>query len=64
VDWDVDPDWEWHSAVEDTPERLQTLWQDAVVRSRSMVSEALTVGGLDLARRPDTQLASSLYRRH
>src|SRR5438477_3855825 len=29
-DWEADPDWEWHSAAEDTPEQLMTLWQDAV----------------------------------
>ena len=33
VDWDADPDWEWHSAAEDSPEQLQALWQDAVARS-------------------------------
>ncbi len=30
MDWKADPDWDWHSAAEDTPEQLQTLWQDAV----------------------------------
>ncbi|MGS2615882.1 DinB family protein [Micromonospora sp. LZ34] len=47
VDWDADPDWEWHSAAEDTPEQLMTLWQDAVARSRTLVAEALADGGLD-----------------
>ncbi|CAN5308622.1 DinB family protein [soil metagenome] len=47
VDWDADPDWEWHSAAEDTPEQLLTLWQYTVARSRSLVSEALADGGLD-----------------
>lgn len=52
VDEDVDPDWDWHSAAEDTPEQLRTLWRDAVARSRSSVDEALTAGGVDqLARR-------------
>jgi hypothetical protein len=46
VDWDADPDWEWRSAAEDTPEQLQTLWQEAVARSRSAVGEALADGGL------------------
>jgi hypothetical protein len=46
-DWDADPDWEWHSAAEDTPEELVTLWQEAVARSRSAVTEALAQGGLD-----------------
>jgi uncharacterized damage-inducible protein DinB len=45
VDWDADPDWDWHSAAEDTPEQLMTLWQDAVARSRSTVTEALADGG-------------------
>jgi uncharacterized damage-inducible protein DinB len=47
VDWDADPDWEWRSAAEDTPEQLMALWQDAVARSRSAVTEALADGGLD-----------------
>src|SRR5436309_6725064 len=34
VDWDADPDWDWHSAAEDSPEHLMTLWQDAVAHSR------------------------------
>jgi uncharacterized damage-inducible protein DinB len=47
VDWDADPDWEWHSAAEDTPEQLWALWQDAVARSRQLTAEALANGGLD-----------------
>ena len=61
VDWKADPDWDWHSAAEDTPEQLFTLWQDAVARSRSLVAEALADGGLErLARRtwPDGRAPS------
>src|SRR5919204_5144795 len=47
VDWEADPDWDWHSAADDTPEQLRALWQDAVVRSRALVAEALADGGLD-----------------
>jgi len=47
VDWDADRDWEWHSAAEDTPEQLMTLWQEAVARSRSAVAEVLAGGGLE-----------------
>jgi hypothetical protein len=47
VDWTSDPDWEWHSAAEDTPDQLLGLWQDAVTRSRTLVAEALSDGGLD-----------------
>ena len=46
VDWDADPDWDWHSAADDTPEQLFALWQDAMDRSRSRVADALSDGGL------------------
>jgi Protein of unknown function (DUF664) len=47
VDWAADPDWEWHSAAEDGPEQLVSLWQEAVGRSRTRVAEAIADGGLD-----------------
>ena len=47
VDWDADPDWDWRTAGEDTPEQLMTFWQDTVARSRAAVAEALADGGLD-----------------
>jgi Protein of unknown function (DUF664) len=47
VDWDADPDWEWRTAAEDTPEQLMMLWRDAVARSRSAIDEALADGGMD-----------------
>ncbi len=46
IDWDADPDWEWRTAAQDTPEQLLALWQDAVARARSAVDEALTDGGM------------------
>jgi uncharacterized damage-inducible protein DinB len=61
VDWEADPDWEWHSAAEDAPQELHALWQEAVARSRSAVAEALTGGGPGrLARRtwPDGRAPS------
>jgi len=52
VDWDADPDWDWHSAVDDTPEQLRTLWRDAVARSNNQIAEALGAGGMEqLSRR-------------
>jgi uncharacterized damage-inducible protein DinB len=47
VDWAADSDWEWHSAVGDTPEQLFALWNGAVAASRARVAEALADGGLD-----------------
>ncbi len=46
VDWDADPDWTWHSAVEDSPEELFALWQAAVQRARASVADALTRGDM------------------
>jgi uncharacterized damage-inducible protein DinB len=47
ADWDSDPDWEWHSAAQESPEYLYGLWDEAVGRSRALVAEALADGGLD-----------------
>jgi uncharacterized damage-inducible protein DinB len=51
VDWDADPDWEWRTAAEDTPEQLIGLWQAAVERSRALTAEALADGGMGRAAR-------------
>ncbi len=48
ADWDADPDWEWHSAAQDTPEQLRTLWLEAVEQSGEVLARALDTGqGLD-----------------
>jgi len=47
VDWDADPDWEFSSAADDTPEQLYALWDDGVERSRARLNAALADGGLD-----------------
>jgi uncharacterized damage-inducible protein DinB len=47
VDWKADRDWDWHSAADDEPDELRTLWRDAVDRSRARASDALAEGGLD-----------------
>lgn len=46
VDWDADPDWAWHSADDDGPERLRALWEREVARSEALVEKALADGGL------------------
>src|SRR5882757_7690945 len=40
VDWSADRDWEWNSAVHDTPEALHALWRGSVERSRELVAMA------------------------
>jgi len=47
VDFDADPDWDWHSAAEDSPEELQSLWEAAAGRSRAAVATFLTEESAD-----------------
>jgi uncharacterized protein DUF664 len=47
VDFEADPDWEWRSSGEDSPEELYGLWHAAVGRSRAAWAAALADGGLD-----------------
>lgn len=47
VDWDADPDWDFTSAADDTPEQLYALWDGAVERARATLDAALADGGLD-----------------
>jgi uncharacterized damage-inducible protein DinB len=47
ADWAADPDWDWNSAADDTPEQLVTLWLETVERSRDRLAAALAEGGLD-----------------
>jgi len=50
VDFDADPDWEWHSAVDDSPEELRELrelWEAAVARSRAAVRAFLAEANAD-----------------
>ena len=47
VDWDADPDWEWHTAAQDSPDELFALWDRECALSRTLVAEALAEGGLE-----------------
>jgi hypothetical protein len=46
VDWKTDPDRDWQSAAEDSPEQLFAFWREAVERSRTLVAQALAGGDL------------------
>ena len=47
VDWDADPDWEWRTAKDDSPEELRRLFDEAVATSDGFISKALADGGMD-----------------
>lgn len=45
--FDLDPEWDWHSAANDTADYLYRLWNDAVAKSRRSWAKVLETGGLD-----------------
>jgi hypothetical protein len=47
VDWDADPDWEFTSAPDDSPDELYAVYDAAVDRSRARCAEVMADGGLD-----------------
>jgi hypothetical protein len=51
VDFDADPDWEWRTAAEDSPEALMVLWEECVARSRANVAAAYAEGGPEASTR-------------
>ncbi|MGC4111974.1 MAG: DinB family protein [Nocardioides sp.] len=44
VDFDAEPDWEWRTAADDSPEELLGLWEDCVARSRRHLAAAYAGG--------------------
>ena len=50
-DFDADPEWEWHSAVDDSPAELYALWRSAVAKARRAWDEVLSRGGLEQSSR-------------
>ena len=47
--WNTDPDWDFNSAGDDSPDYLYALWNDATARSREIIRVALSTSGLDQA---------------
>jgi uncharacterized damage-inducible protein DinB len=47
VDWDADPDWEWHSAKDDPPQELRDLFDQCVGLADQAIDECLARDGLD-----------------
>jgi uncharacterized damage-inducible protein DinB len=47
VDWKGDPDWEWRTAADDSPEQLRAQWDQSVAYANEMINEALSEGGVD-----------------
>jgi hypothetical protein len=47
VDWDADPDWEFRTALDESPEDLLALYAECCAASRDAVAEVAAAGGLD-----------------
>lgn len=47
IDWKADPDWEFRSAANDSPEELRAIWQSAIERARGDVAAFMATGSLD-----------------
>jgi uncharacterized protein DUF664 len=47
IDPGEDPDFEWRTASDDSPEELYEMWRTSVERSKKATAEALADGGLD-----------------
>lgn len=55
VDWDADPDWEWRTARDDSPEELRELFEEAVRRADAVIDRALAGDGLDATSARDSR---------
>ena len=64
ADWKADHDWEWHTAAQDSPEQLRALFDESVVVSDRIVSEALEAAeGLDASsQRSSHRLPESKFK--
>ena len=61
IDFDADPEWEWRTAADDSPEELLGLWEAMVTRARANIAAAYAEGGPDVLMRipwADGQLPS------
>ena len=47
LDWDADPDWEFRTAADDTPDELHRLLDDAIAASDRNIRQVLDSDGLD-----------------
>ena len=54
VDWDVDPDWEFRTAVDDSPEWLLQRYQEACDRSRAVTAAAASLDQRSVVSRRDS----------
>ncbi len=47
VDFEADPDWDWRTGAQESPEMVYGLWRDAIDRSRRIQADVIAKRGLD-----------------
>jgi uncharacterized damage-inducible protein DinB len=47
LDWDADPDWEFRTAADDSPEDLRRMLDEAIAASDANIRQVLDADGLD-----------------
>jgi uncharacterized damage-inducible protein DinB len=47
LDWDADPDWEFRTAADDSPEDLRRMLDEAIAASDANIRQVLAADGLD-----------------
>jgi uncharacterized damage-inducible protein DinB len=47
IDWDADPDWEFRTAADDSPDELRRLLDEAIANSDQNIRHVLDADGLD-----------------
>jgi hypothetical protein len=46
VDFDADPDWDWRTGAQDSPQVVYQLWRAAIERSRRIEADVIAKRGL------------------
>ena len=47
IDWEEDPNWEWRTAGDESPEEIRAQWRASVEYANAMMEDALRGGGVD-----------------
>lgn len=61
VDWDADPDWDWHVADHLPEATIKERWRSAVGQSRERLAEIVTEGDLGTMERRDDPRVNVRY---
>jgi uncharacterized damage-inducible protein DinB len=61
IDWEGDPDWEWRTAADDSPEALRALFDETCAVSDRCIAEAMADNGLDTLSAKESRREKSAF---